>query len=70
MKKLVFLALILSSACADPPSRVSENIQYIHDKRTDLCFASHYGGVASGSFAMISVPCSDSILKLTDKEVK
>lgn len=48
-----------------PPSRETTDLQYLHDARTDLCFASRYGGVNVSSYVMVLVPCSPAVRALT-----
>lgn len=61
----VSLAAAVTAACDDPPSRVTTNIQYLYDARTNLCFATKYGGVSADSFTMAVIPCSPEIMTLT-----
>jgi len=52
-----------------PPSRVTEDVQYLYDARTDLCFATRYGGAVSASYVMVAIPCTPSVLVLArDRE--
>jgi len=38
-------------------NKVVDNIQYIKDTRTGLCFAYYWGGTTTDGSALASVPC-------------
>jgi hypothetical protein len=50
-----------------PPSQVTTDIQYLYDLRTNLCFASRYGGLGANSFAMTAVTCSPAVIALAQE---
>ncbi len=37
--------------------KIVRGIQYIKDPRTNLCFASNWGGMANGGPVLATVPC-------------
>lgn len=48
-------------ACSVPPSRETTDLQYLHDARTDLCFATRFGASRVASYVMVLVPCSPAV---------
>jgi hypothetical protein len=61
---LLLLGCLGTMGCQDPPSQVVNDIQYLYDARTDLCFATRYGGLGANSFAMVAIPCSSTVIAI------
>lgn len=65
MKRIWLLCTVLGLSCieggrADSAERIG-SIRYFRDKRTDLCFAFAWGGLANGGPAMANVPCTNDV---------
>lgn len=66
LKLAIVLALMACGACAEPTlEETQQEIHYVRDTRTDLCFAwtYSYGGLRS----LVLVPCSPAVLALTPR---
>lgn len=70
MKMLLCVLAILISSCSqvraqeETSPKPEDKIVYIKDHRTNLCFATTWGGTWHGGPAMATVPCSSEVEKL------
>lgn len=63
---LLGLGLVIT-ACNQPESVTTTQIQYLYDTRTELCFAARFGAYNTASYALVTVPCTPAVRKLTEK---